>query len=48
VLRDLCERLPRGAGYVVHAQPLPEPLPAEGAGDEAAAAAAALNRSMEQ
>jgi KDO2-lipid IV(A) lauroyltransferase len=43
-----CERLPRGGGYVVHAMPLPEPLPpslAEGGGDEAAAAA--INRSME-
>lgn len=39
-----CERLPRGGGYVVHALPLPEPLP-EGGGDEAAAAA--INRSME-
>ncbi len=39
------ERLPRGAGYVVHAQPLPVPLP-EGAEDEAASALA-VNRSME-
>lgn len=38
------ERLPRGAGYVVHACELPEALP-EGA-DEAAAALA-VNRSME-
>lgn len=38
------ERLPRGAGYVVHAMPLPEPLP-EAGGDEAAALA--INRSME-
>ncbi len=43
------ERLPRGAGYVVHAQPLPVPLPerpAQGEIDEAAAALA-INRSME-
>ena len=40
----LCtERLPRGAGYVVRALPLAEPLPASG--DEASAAS--LNRSME-
>lgn len=39
-----CERLPRGAGYVVHAQPLAEMPPPE-ADDEAAAAA--INRSME-
>jgi KDO2-lipid IV(A) lauroyltransferase len=39
------ERLPRGAGYVVRAMALPEPLP-ERAGDDAAAAAA-INRSME-
>jgi KDO2-lipid IV(A) lauroyltransferase len=38
------ERLPRGAGYVVHAMPLPEPPP-ESAGDDAAALA--VNRSME-
>ena len=38
------ERLPRGGGYVVHAMPLPEPLPESG-GDEADAAA--INRSME-
>lgn len=38
------ERLPKGAGYVVHAEPLSESAP-EGA-DEAAAAAA-LNRAME-
>ncbi len=47
------ERLPRGAGYVVRALPLAEPLPAPAAGqrpDDDAwqhAAAAALNRSME-
>jgi len=39
-----CERLPRGGGYVVHAMPLPEPLPEIGS-DEADAAA--INRSME-
>lgn len=38
------ERLPAGAGYVVRALPLPEPLP-EGGDD--AACAAAMNRSME-
>ena len=38
------ERLPRGAGYVVHAMPLPEPVPA---GADEAAAALAVNRSME-
>jgi KDO2-lipid IV(A) lauroyltransferase len=51
------ERLPRGAGYVVHAMELPEPLPARGGGagsdkatDQGAddlAAALAINRSME-
>jgi Kdo2-lipid IVA lauroyltransferase/acyltransferase len=43
-----CERLPRGAGYVVHATALPEPLPpaSEERGD-ADAAALAINRSME-
>jgi len=43
------ERLPRGAGYVVRALPLPVPLPdkaADGSYDEAAAALA-INRSME-
>ena len=43
------ERLPRGAGYVVRALPLPVPLPdkaADGSYDEAAAATA-INRSME-
>jgi KDO2-lipid IV(A) lauroyltransferase len=39
-----CERLPRGAGYVLHAQPLAEPPPA---GASEADAAAAINRSME-
>jgi len=39
-----CERLPHGRGYVVHVEPLAEPLPA-GASDEALAAA--MNRSME-
>jgi Kdo2-lipid IVA lauroyltransferase/acyltransferase len=39
-----CERLPRGAGYVVHVSELAEPLPP--AGDDAAAALA-VNRSME-
>ena len=44
-----CERLPRGAGYVVRVQELAEPLPAP-TGDEARdalAAATAINRSME-
>ena len=47
------ERLPRGAGYVVRAQPLPVPLPerrsvngSDGSIDDAAAALA-INRSME-
>ena len=47
------ERLPRGAGYVVRAQPLPGPLPerrrvngSDGSIDDAAAALA-INRSME-
>ncbi len=39
------ERLARGAGYVVHALALPEPLPEAAAGD--AASALAINRSME-
>jgi len=39
------ERLPRGAGYVVRALPLPQALP-ERPGDDAAAAVA-INRSME-
>ncbi|MFT3817932.1 MAG: lysophospholipid acyltransferase family protein [Rubrivivax sp.] len=38
------ERLPRGAGYVVHADALPEPLPAQG---DDAACAAVINRAME-
>ena len=45
-----CERLPRGAGYVVRVMPLPEPLPERAGGDEEAhqqAAAVAINRSME-
>jgi KDO2-lipid IV(A) lauroyltransferase len=37
------ERRPGGAGYVVHAEPLPEPLPERG--DEASALA--INRAME-
>lgn len=44
-----CERLRRGAGYVVRVSELAEPLPAA-SGDDAAlqvAAAAAINRSME-
>ena len=40
-----CERLPRGAGYVLHFEDLPEPLPPAAAGEEAAAAA--VNRAME-
>ncbi|MDE2457405.1 MAG: lysophospholipid acyltransferase family protein [Burkholderiales bacterium] len=46
----LCtERLARGGGYVVRALPLPEPLPdaAPGAAADEAAAALAVNRSME-
>jgi KDO2-lipid IV(A) lauroyltransferase len=46
-----CERLGRGAGYVVRALPLPEPLPQRQPGDDEAAAqlaaAASMNRSME-
>ena len=46
-----CERLPGGAGYVVRAEELAQPLPAvpDAPGDEAAtvAAATAINRSME-
>ncbi len=38
------ERLPKGGGYVVHAMPLPVPLP-EGGGEEASALA--INQSME-
>lgn len=37
------ERLPQGQGYVVHAEPLPQPLPE---GDDVAAALA-INRAME-
>jgi len=37
------ERLPRGAGYVVHLSELAEPLP-----DEAESAAACINRAMER
>ncbi|MEP7283302.1 MAG: lysophospholipid acyltransferase family protein [Rubrivivax sp.] len=39
-----CQRLPRGAGYVLRVQPLAEPPP-PGADDDAAAAA--INRSMQ-
>jgi KDO2-lipid IV(A) lauroyltransferase len=39
------ERLPRGAGYVVRALPLPVPLPQSAAGE--AANALAVNQSME-
>jgi KDO2-lipid IV(A) lauroyltransferase len=39
------ERLPRGAGYLVHATELPMPLPAQAGDDEASALA--INRSME-
>jgi KDO2-lipid IV(A) lauroyltransferase len=43
-----CERLPRGAGYVVHATALPEPLPpVSGERGDDDAAALAINRSME-
>jgi KDO2-lipid IV(A) lauroyltransferase len=44
------ERLPRGAGYVLHVRPLAQPLPGQGEQDEQAwmaSAAAAINRSME-
>ncbi len=44
------ERLPRGEGYVVRVQALPEPLPEKGALDEEAwmtAAATVVNRAME-
>ncbi|MDP1648445.1 MAG: lysophospholipid acyltransferase family protein [Rubrivivax sp.] len=44
------ERLPRGAGYLLHVRPLAQPLPRKGEQDEQAwmtAAAAAINRSME-
>lgn len=39
-----CERLPRGSGYLLHAGPLAEPPPA---GADEAAAASAINRSLE-
>jgi Kdo2-lipid IVA lauroyltransferase/acyltransferase len=39
-----CERLPKGAGYVVHAQPLFDP---PGPDDDEVAAATAINHSME-
>jgi KDO2-lipid IV(A) lauroyltransferase len=39
-----CRRLPAGAGYVVHAQPLAHP---PGPDDDEVAAATAINRSME-
>lgn len=39
-----CERLPRGAGYLAHLAPLAEALPS----DDETAAAAVINRSMEQ
>jgi len=39
------ERLPRGSGYVVHALPLPVPLPPSGADDNAGALA--INQAME-
>ncbi len=45
-----CERLPRGAGYVVHVQAPAEALPTRGEQDEEtwmAAAAGVVNRSME-
>jgi KDO2-lipid IV(A) lauroyltransferase len=44
-----CERLPRGAGYVVRVSPLAEPLPDAATDAEALqlAAATAINRSME-
>ena len=44
------ERLPRGAGYVVHVHALAEPLPVQGAQSEEAwmvGCATAINRSME-
>ncbi len=39
------ERLPKGSGYVVHAEALPVPLPEKA--DDEAASALAINRSME-
>jgi len=49
VLGVWCERLPRGAGYVVRVSPLSTPLPQPGPDDAALqlAAATAINRSME-
>jgi KDO2-lipid IV(A) lauroyltransferase len=44
------ERLPRGAGYLLHVRPLAQPLPLRGEQDEQdwmTAAAAAINHSME-
>lgn len=45
----LAERLPRGAGYVVSAHPLPEALPEPGPDEEAhqVACATVMNRAME-
>jgi KDO2-lipid IV(A) lauroyltransferase len=42
------ERLPRGAGYVIHVSPLAEAVPAAEAGGDLSAAAAAMNRNMER
>ena len=42
-----CERLPRGAGFAVHVEPMPEPLPAPAEDPEGALAAAVINRAME-
>jgi KDO2-lipid IV(A) lauroyltransferase len=39
------ERLPRGAGYVIHTAEMAVPLPAQAGDDEASALA--INRSME-
>lgn len=41
------ERLPRGAGYVVHVSPLSADLPTADASGDLSAAAAAMNRNME-
>ena len=45
-----CERLPRGAGFVMHVSALGEPLPGAGEGSDAAqvAAASTINRAMER